>query len=199
SDNSGHTETTTDEPLADGASSSAAAPSGNSTVPEEFRDILGDIEIPDGVDPAFLAALPEDMRAEVIRDHRRQQRAQRAAQPSLPAQDGNGESGSNVVPAVEPIDQDFLNALPPELQEEILAQHERAVREAEEAMRRANAPAPAVPPEPEMDGAAVIASLPPHERTQVLAEMDDSELQRLPADMQNEARRARESLEPVSS
>ncbi|KHJ99297.1 hypothetical protein OESDEN_00722 [Oesophagostomum dentatum] len=201
SDNSGHTETTTDEPPAEAAGSSTTATgTGNTTVPEEFRDILGDIEIPEGVDPAFLAALPEDMRAEVIRDHRRQQRAQRAAQPTnVPAQDGSGEGGSNAVPAVEPIDQDFLAALPPELQEEILAQHERAVREAEEAMRRANAPAPAVPPEPEMDGAAVIASLPAHERTQVLAEMDDSELQRLPADMQDEARRARASLEPLQN
>ncbi|EPB67746.1 hypothetical protein ANCCEY_13164 [Ancylostoma ceylanicum] len=32
----------------------------------------------------------------------------------------------------------------------------------------------------------------------VLAEMDESELQRLPADMQDEARRARASLEPDS-
>lgn len=48
-----------------------------------------------------------------------------------------------------------------------MAQHERAVREAEEALRRANAPAPPAAPEPEMDGAAVIASLPAHERTQV--------------------------------
>ncbi|EYC43749.1 hypothetical protein Y032_0481g2245 [Ancylostoma ceylanicum] len=200
SDNSGHTETTTDEPLADGAAGSTAQPESSNAIPEEFRDILGDIEIPDGVDPAFLAALPEDMRAEVIRDHRRQQRAQRAAQPpSVPQQDGNGEGGANAVPAVEPIDQDFLAALPPELQEEILAQHERAVREAEEALRRANAPAPPVPPEPEMDGAAVIASLPAHERTQVLAEMDESELQRLPADMQDEARRARASLEPLQN
>ncbi|KAK6751843.1 hypothetical protein RB195_003334 [Necator americanus] len=198
SDNSGHTETTTDEPSADGAVSSTVPQDSNNTIPEEFRDILGDIEIPDGVDPAFLAALPEDMRAEVIRDHRRQQRAQRAAQPPTVAvaQDGNSEGGPSAVPAVEPIDQDFLAALPPELQEEILAQHERAVREAEEALRRANAPAPPVPPEPEMDGAAVIASLPAHERTQVLAEMDESELQRLPADMQDEARRARASLEP---
>ncbi|RCN38156.1 sodium pump decarboxylase, gamma subunit [Ancylostoma caninum] len=200
SDNSGHTETTTDEPLPDGAAGSAVPPESNNAIPEEFRDILGDIEIPDGVDPAFLAALPEDMRAEVIRDHRRQQRAQRAAQPpSVPQQEGNGEGGSNTVPAVEPIDQDFLAALPPELQEEILAQHERAVREAEEALRRANAPAPPVPPEPEMDGAAVIASLPAHERTQVLAEMEESELQRLPADMQEEARRARASLEPLQN
>ncbi|KAK6057582.1 sodium pump decarboxylase, gamma subunit [Cooperia oncophora] len=197
SDNSGHTETTTDEPLANG---SAARPATETnTIPEEIREILGDIEIPDGVDPAFLAALPEDMRAEVIRDHRRQQRAQRAAQvpATVPPQgESGGEGASSVVPVVEPLDQEFLAALPPELQEEILAQHERAVREAEEALRRANAPAPPAAPEQEMDGAAVIASLPAHERTQVLAEMDESELQRLPTEMQDEARRARANLEP---
>jgi len=44
---------------------------------EDYRAILGNIEIPDGVDPAFLAALPDDIRQEVIRDHMRQQRAQR--------------------------------------------------------------------------------------------------------------------------
>ncbi|XGW27129.1 hypothetical protein V3C99_007605 [Haemonchus contortus] len=197
SDNSGHTETTTDEPLTNGNAARAATE--NNSIPEEIREILGDIEIPDGVDPAFLAALPEDMRAEVIRDHRRQQRAQRAAQvpATVPQQgDGSGEGASNVVPVVEPLDQEFLAALPPELQEEILAQHERAVRDAEEALRRANAPAPPAAPEPEMDGAAVIASLPPHERTQVLAEMEESELQRLPTEMQEEARRARANLEP---
>ncbi|VDO32194.1 unnamed protein product [Haemonchus placei] len=200
SDNSGHTETTTDEPLTNGNAARAATE--NNSIPEEIREILGDIEIPDGVDPAFLAALPEDMRAEVIRDHRRQQRAQRAAQvpATVPQQgDGSGEGASNVVPIVEPLDQEFLAALPPELQEEILAQHERAVRDAEEAVRRANAPAPPAAPEPEMDGAAVIASLPPHERTQVLAEMEESELQRLPTEMQEEARRARANLEPLQN
>ncbi|KAK6014230.1 HECT-domain protein [Ostertagia ostertagi] len=208
SDNSGHTETTTDEPLANGSTTRTAAE--NNAIPDEIREIRScmpryfyamfvDIEIPDGVDPAFLAALPEDMRAEVIRDHRRQQRAQRAAQvpATVPPQgEGAGEGASNAVPVVEPLDQEFLAALPPELQEEILAQHERAVREAEEALRRANAPAPPAAPEPEMDGAAVIASLPAHERTQVLAEMDESELQRLPTEMQDEARRARANLEP---
>ena len=39
--------------------------------PAEFSDILGDIEIPDGFDPSFLAALPEDMRQEVINDRLR--------------------------------------------------------------------------------------------------------------------------------
>lgn len=179
---------------------------------EEFRAILGDIDIPDGVDPAFLAALPEDMRAEVIRDYQRQQRAERASrpvpatQPAAPAPAGpaaegaagqGGEQPAALAPGaplVEPIDPVFLNALPPELQEEVLAEHERRTREAEEQFRRQNAPpAPVV----EMDGAAVIASLPANERAQVLAEMDDAELAGLPADMQNEARRARaQHIEP---
>jgi len=38
---------------------------------DEFRHILGDIEVPEGVDPSFLAALPEDMRQEVIAEHLR--------------------------------------------------------------------------------------------------------------------------------
>lgn len=193
------------------------APPANAPVPEEnlideeFRAILGDIDIPDGVDPAFLAALPEDMRAEVIRDYQRQQRAERAsrpvagAQPVAPAPAGQpaerasdgqerDQAAAPGAPLVEPIDPVFLNALPPEIQEEVLAEHERRTREAEEQLRRQNAPpAPVV----EMDGAAVIASLPANERAQVLAEMDDAELAGLPADMQNEARRARaQHIEP---
>lgn len=68
------------------------------------------------------------MRAEVIRDHQRQQRAQRATAPTLPtttpAAGTSGASGSGeaaaappAAPLVEPIDQEFLAALPPELQE----------------------------------------------------------------------------------
>ena len=45
-------------------------PSGVQTS-EDFRHILGDMEVPDGVDPSFLAALPEDMRQEVIAEHLR--------------------------------------------------------------------------------------------------------------------------------
>lgn len=168
---------------------------------EEFRAILGDIDIPEGVDPAFLAALPEEMRAEVIRDYQRQQRADRASRPvgAVPEQGAPAAEGAPIAqvpagevaaaPLVEPIDPVFLNALPPDLQEEVLAEHERRLREAEEMVRRQNAPpAPVV----EMDGAAVIASLPLNERAQVLAEMDETELAGLPVEMQNEARRARQ-------
>lgn len=33
------------------------------------RAILGDLEVPEGVDPSFLAALPQEMRDEVIQEH----------------------------------------------------------------------------------------------------------------------------------
>lgn len=45
-----------------------AGPSGTQSA-EDYRNILGDIDIPEGVDPSFLAALPEDMRQEVIAEH----------------------------------------------------------------------------------------------------------------------------------
>lgn len=34
-----------------------------------IRAILGDLEVPEGVDPSFLAALPQEMRDEVIQEH----------------------------------------------------------------------------------------------------------------------------------
>lgn len=110
----------------------------NSYALRRKSDGFADIEVPEGVDPAFLAALPEDIRAEVIRDHERQQRAQRLAQSAASgaAEGAPGDeaaaAGGSSAPGVEPLDQEFLNALPPELQEEILAQHERTVRLANE-------------------------------------------------------------------
>ena len=45
----------------------------------EFQSLLGNIEIPEGVDPSFLAALPEDMRQEVIAEQLRLQRLRQRA------------------------------------------------------------------------------------------------------------------------
>uniref|UniRef100_A0AAF5PII3 HECT-type E3 ubiquitin transferase n=3 Tax=Wuchereria bancrofti TaxID=6293 RepID=A0AAF5PII3_WUCBA len=159
---------------------------------DDFREILGDIEIPEGVDPAFLAALPEDIRTEVIRDHIRQQRSQRLIQTSAnleAASQANGE-----VPVIEPLDQEFLNALPPDLQEEILAQHERTVRLAQERVE-SNSAATADTPVATDDAAALIESLPPTLRAQVLADADDTVLQVLPQNVAAEARRLRASYE----
>eukprot|EP00127_Corallochytrium_limacisporum_P001114 Clim_evm2s40 gene=Clim_evmTU2s40 len=58
-------------------------------------------EIPEGLDPEFLAALPEDLRGEVIANHRRMNEATRESH------------ASNVPPEV-------LAAMPPDIQYEIL-------------------------------------------------------------------------------
>lgn len=57
--------------LCSGQENSEAGPSGSSSNRPDYSAILGDIEIPEGVDPSFLAALPEDMRQEVIAEQLR--------------------------------------------------------------------------------------------------------------------------------
>lgn len=43
----------------------------NQEVDPSIRAILGDLDVPEGVDPSFLAALPQEMRDEVIQEHLR--------------------------------------------------------------------------------------------------------------------------------
>lgn len=43
----------------------------NDNIDPAIRAILGDIEVPEGIDPSFLAALPAEMRNEVISEHTR--------------------------------------------------------------------------------------------------------------------------------
>merc|ERR1719414_544088 len=99
------------------AAAAAAAPAapteevGASRQPD-FSAILGDLDIPEGVDPSFLAALPEDMRAEVIEEQRRLVRARQAPAPPPAAPTGQ----------VQEVNPEFLAALPPNIQEEVLAQ-----------------------------------------------------------------------------
>ncbi|KAK0398442.1 hypothetical protein QR680_002591 [Steinernema hermaphroditum] len=169
------------QPESSADSSDRPGPSGTAQqLDEQLREILGDLEIPDGVDPAFLAALPEDMRREVIRDHLRQQGRVSVAR-SQPAEsivgapvvvnenaDGEGDdANANLSP---PLDQEFLTALPPELQQELIEQHERDVRLAREAQNPPSNP----PVEEPVDHGALLESLPPSLRAQVLADADDS-------------------------
>lgn len=64
--------------------------------------------VPDGLDPSFLAALPENIRAEVIADHLRMQRIQRTR-----------EQQQNQAPGGMEVNPEFLAALPPNIQEEV--------------------------------------------------------------------------------
>lgn len=64
--------------------------------------------VPEGLDPSFLAALPENIRAEVIADHLRMQRIQRTR-----------EQQQNQTPGGMEVNPEFLAALPPNIQEEV--------------------------------------------------------------------------------
>lgn len=141
--------------------------------------------IPDGVDPSFLAALPEDIRREVLAEQWRLRRleqanaARQAASTAAPAASTNEQastsSGATAFPEVNP---EFLAALPAEVQEEVLAQ-----QRAEQQRQAASTTNPDQP----VDPAIFIQTLAPNLRRQVLADMDDSLLSLLPQDLATEA------------
>lgn len=94
-----------------------------------------------GIDPTFLEALPEDLRAEVLAS----QQAQSAPPPPTYAP-----------PRVEDIDPEFLAALPPDIQAEVLAQ-QRAQRIAQQSEGQPV----------DMDNASIIATFPADLREEV--------------------------------
>ena len=153
--------------------------SGTSTGPD-YSAILGDIEIPEGVDPSFLAALPEDMRQEVIEEQRRLTRA-RQQPPPQPAAAAGTSSG-----AVQEVNPEFLAALPPNIQEEVLAQQRM------EQLRQRQA---ASDPTEAVNAGEFFQTLPPSLRQSLLAEMEESQISALPADMAAEAQNLRQDRE----
>ena len=146
----------------------------------DYSAILGDIEIPEGVDPSFLAALPEDMRQEVIEEQRRLTRA-RQQPPAQPAAAAGASSG-----AVQEVNPEFLAALPPNIQEEVLAQQRM------EQLRQRQA---ASDPTEAVNAGEFFQTLPPSLRQSLLAEMEESQISALPADMAAEAQNLRQDRE----
>ena len=92
------------------------------------------------IDPTFLEALPEDLRAEVL-----------ASQQAQPVQ-----APTYAPPSGEDIDPEFLAALPPDIQAEVLAQ-QRAQRVAQQAEGQPV----------DMDNASIIATFPAELREEV--------------------------------
>ena len=126
-----------------------------------------------GIDLAYLEALPEEMREEVIMQQAAEQRT------------SNTASG----PEASTINSEFLDALPPDIREELLQQEaqERRRQEREQARQRARDEGGPAQPD-DIDPASLIASLDPMLRQQVLAESDEDMLAALPPDMAAEAR-----------
>lgn len=105
-----------ESPLGDVPAQSPSEPSTSNIqdMDPAIRAILGDLEVPEGIDPSFLAALPSEMRDEVIAEHLRQQRIRQRAAAPPPV--------TNDVQPVAEVNPEFLAALPLNIQEEVLAQ-----------------------------------------------------------------------------
>ncbi|TVY39925.1 E3 ubiquitin-protein ligase [Lachnellula occidentalis] len=129
-----------------------------------------------GIDPEFLAELPEEIREEVIMSAVSERRSAAAATGTQPSD----------------IEQEFLDALPADIREEIMAQErqDRRRREREERNRQATVANGGAPSAGEMDAASILATLPPALRQQVLMEQDEDMLALLPSDIADQARAA---------
>ncbi|KAG8365159.1 hypothetical protein BUALT_Bualt18G0075300 [Buddleja alternifolia] len=120
-----------------------------------------------GIDPTFLEALPEDLRAEVLAS----QQSQPAAAPTY------------APPTVEDIDPEFLAALPPDIQAEVLAQ-QRVQRIAQQSEGQPV----------DMDNASIIATLPADLREEVLLTSSEAVLSALPSPLLAEAQMLRDRV-----
>ncbi|KAL1366395.1 hypothetical protein HN51_014224 [Arachis hypogaea] len=112
------------------------------------------------IDPTFLEALPEDLRAEVLAS----QQAQSVQPPAY------------APPSADDIDPEFLAALPPDIQAEVLAQ-QRAQRVAQQAEGQPV----------DMDNASIIATFPADLREEVLLTSSEAVLSALPSPLLAEA------------
>lgn len=88
--------------------------------------VVADVEIPEGVDPSFLAALPENIRQEVIAEQLRLQRLRTRAQQQQQQAPGGTVAGGpgaadGAATTFTEVNPEFLAALPPSIQEEVRA------------------------------------------------------------------------------
>ncbi|KAH6996749.1 hypothetical protein EDB80DRAFT_132055 [Ilyonectria destructans] len=129
-----------------------------------------------GIDPDYLAALPEEFREEVIAQTISTRRSQAREEATT------GESTE--------VFQEFLDALPEELRLEI-AQQERQEqrRRAREDQNRQVVPTGGLNPiEPDMDTASILLTFPPALREQVLMDQGEDIMDQLPPEMAAQAR-----------
>ncbi|KAG9448576.1 hypothetical protein H6P81_008541 [Aristolochia fimbriata] len=142
------------------------SPRQNVVVAENGNPLSNEASSTNTIDPTFLEALPEDLRAEVL--------ASQQAQSVQPAR--------YAPPTAEEIDPEFLAALPPDIQAEVLAQ--------QRAQRVVQSQAEGQPVD--MDNASIIATFPADLREEVLLTSSDAVLQALPSPLLAEAQMLRD-------
>ncbi|XP_021771401.1 E3 ubiquitin-protein ligase UPL1-like isoform X1 [Chenopodium quinoa] len=148
------------EPVAD-----QNAPVNGNSMESEHVEANAEPSGPNVIDPTFLEALPEDLRAEVL--------ASQQSQPTQPP--------TYTPPSMEDIDPEFLAALPPEIQAEVLAQ-QRVQRLAQQSEGQPV----------DMDNASIIATLPADLREEVLLTSSEAVLSALPSPLLAEAQMLRD-------
>uniref|UniRef100_A0A5B6ZFI1 HECT-type E3 ubiquitin transferase n=1 Tax=Davidia involucrata TaxID=16924 RepID=A0A5B6ZFI1_DAVIN len=130
------------------------------------QQINGDVDS-GSIDPAFLDALPEELRAEVLSAQQGQ-----VAQPSNAEPQNTGD-----------IDPEFLSALPPDIREEVLAQQQ--AQRLHQSQELEGQPV-------EMDTVSIIATFPSDLREEVLLTSSDAILANLTPALVAEANMLRE-------
>ena len=166
------------------------------------------------IDASVVAELPEDMRSAVVMATLSQVNVDHLRRPrSAGSATGGSATGAAAVPAAGPgpvdpgfeeIDASVLEALPPEIRAEVMAEEQRRREQAERqaAQAAAAAQAPAGPDATagagagaasgDMDNASFIASLDPMLREEVLMTAPEEVLQTLPAELVAEAQMIRD-------
>lgn len=138
-----------------------------------------------GIDPEYLAALPEEFREEVIAQTVSERRSQAREEATA------GESTD--------VFQEFLDALPEELRLEIAQQErqEERRRHREEGRRQA-AGTSGQPVVAEMDAASILLTFPPALREQVLMDQGEDIMDQLTPEMAAQARALNQQHPPPS-
>ncbi|XP_065656940.1 E3 ubiquitin-protein ligase HUWE1 isoform X2 [Hydra vulgaris] len=139
---------------------------------------LENLGIPISVDPSFLAALPENIREEVLRE----QFGIRLSRPIASVSSGQ----VSVPEEPQEISPEFLAALPADMQREVLEQQRQEQARYNAAQQR---------PEQPVDPAEFVRNLDPSLRRQILADMDDTVLAVLPPELTSEAQGLRREIE----
>ncbi|TQN70708.1 E3 ubiquitin-protein ligase TOM1-like protein, partial [Colletotrichum shisoi] len=158
----------------------ASAPSAEDTVDDGSRvltTIRGEeVDVTElGIDPEYLAALPEEFREEVIAQTVSTRRSQARDESAT------GEQGE--------VFQEFLDALPEDLRLEIVQQERQEARRRErDEQRRQVATAGQDQIAVDMDPASILLTFPPELRQQVLMDQGEDIMDHLPPEMAAQAR-----------
>ncbi len=159
------------------------------------------IELPDGIDPSFLSALPDQLRREVVMEQFRNlgidirnrpipaqaATAAAAAPQTTQASAQPAQAAASTIAQSADLNPEFLAALPPQIQEELLTRQRQEQQAQQQAAGTANPAAVGALPA-EDDNAAFMRALPTSLRQAILFDMDHSQISALPEDLAAEAR-----------